>query len=418
MIDAVAREGAGRRLPEAEPMADPATGAAPRPAEVTPLPRQPAARPAPPLRRRRPGWVARLPRTLLRLALLAAVPAVAAWFGLGYWIEAGRFVTTDNAYIRADKVAVAPEVKGRVTEVPVSTNDEVAWGDVLFRIDDEPFRIALEEAEAQLAMVRTEIAVLRAGFARKREQLALAQAEARYSATEFDRQAALAERGVIPEARIDEARHALATARRAAAVAERELGEVLAQLGGDPDLPDERFARYNDARARRDRMALALANTVVRAPADAIVARVPIRPGSFVEAGETAIGLVETAGVWLEANLKESDLTYLEVGQAATVEIDAYPDRLWDARVTSFSPATGAEFSLLPPQNATGNWVKVIQRVPVRFRIVERPGDPPLRVGMSATVAIDTGRERPLPAFAADALAWFERATEGALTGL
>ena len=400
-------------------MADPATDASPpRPAEVTPLPRQPTARPAPPLRRRRPGWLARLPRTLLRLALLVAVPVVGAWFGLGYWIESARFVTTDNAYIRADKVAVAAEVKGRVTEVPVSTNDEVAWGAVLFRIDDEPFRIALDEAEAQLAMVRTEIAVLRANFERKREQLTLAREEAAYFAGEFERQAALAERGVVPAARIDEARHALASARQAAAVAERELGEVLARLGGDPELPDERFARHNDARARRDRMALALANTVVRAPADGVVARVSIRPGSFVEAGEAAIGLVETAGIWIEANFKESDLTHLAVGQPATVEIDAWPNRVWEARVTSFSPATGAEFSLLPPQNATGNWVKIIQRVPVRFRIAEGPDDPPLRVGMSATVSIDTGRERPLPVFAADALAWFERMTGAALTGL
>lgn len=357
----------------------------------------------PPLRRRLPRAFA---RAAARFVLLAAVPGGAAIAGAAWWIQSGRFVATDNAYIRADKVGVAAEISGRVTEVPASTNDTVVWGDVLFRLDDEPFRIALDEAEAQLAMVRTQIAVLRAEYARKREQLALARAEERYYESEFERQVALAERRAVAEARVDEARHLLARARRAAAVAERELGETLAALGGDPATPDELFARYNDARARRDRLALALANAVVRAPADGIVARVGIRPGSFVAAGEPAIQIVETAAIWLEANLKESDLAHIAIGQPATVTLDAYPDHVWRAHVRSFSPATGAEFSLLPPQNATGNWVKVIQRVPVRFRIEERPGDPPLRVGMSATVSIDTGRERPLPEFAERLLAW------------
>lgn len=356
----------------------------------------------PPLRGR---FARSLARAAARFVLLVAVPAGAALAGAAWWVQSGRFVATDNAYIRADKVAVAAEVSGRVTEVPASTNDTVAWGDVLFRLDDEPFRIALDEAEAQLAMVRTRIAVLRAEYERKRGQLALARAEEAYYESEFRRHAALAERRVVAEARLDEARHLLARARRAAVVAERELGETLAALGEDPTTPDERFARYNDARARRDRLALALANTVVRAPADGIVARVGIRPGSFVAAGEPAIQLVETAAVWLEANFKESDLTHLAVGQPATFRLDAYPDREWRAQVRSFSPATGAEFSLLPPQNATGNWVKVIQRVPVRFGIEERPGDPPLRVGMSATISIDTGRERPLPDFAERLLA-------------
>ena len=356
----------------------------------------------PPLRRR---FGRALARAAARFVLLVVVPAAAALAGAAWWAQSGRFVSTDNAYIRADKVGVAAEVAGRVTEVPASTNDTVAWGDVLFRLDDEPFRIALDEAEAQLAMVRTRIAVLRAEYERKRGQLALARAEEAFYESEFRRHEALAERRVVAEARLDEARHRLARARRAATVAERELGETLAALGDDPATPDERFARYNDARARRDRLALALANTVVRAPADGIVARVGIRPGSFVAAGEPAIQLVETAAVWLEANFKESDLTHLAVGQPATFGLDAYPDREWRAHVRSFSPATGAEFSLLPPQNATGNWVKVIQRVPVRFGIEERPGDPPLRVGMSATVSIDTGRERPLPAFAERLLA-------------
>ena len=372
----------------------------------------PAADTAPAARRARGAPIARRParraRALLRVLLLAAAPAAGAWAGLHYWVEGARFVSTDNAYIRADKVAVAAEVEGRVVEVPVGANDEVPWGAVLFRIDDEPFRIALAEAEARLVMVRTEIAALRSEYRHKAERLALARTGERYFEGEFARQSALAERGVVPAARIDEARHDLDTARREAAVAERELGVVLARLGGDPGAPDEAFARFENARAYRDRMALDLRNTVVRAPADGIVGRVALRPGTFVKVGEPMIGLVETAGIWLEANLKESDLAHVALGQRAAVKVDAYPGREWTAEVTSFSPATGAEFSLLPPQNATGNWVKVIQRVPVRFRVATRPGDPPLRVGMSAAVSIDTGYERPLPRFAASAAAWLD----------
>ena len=397
-------------------MSGPAEQARPRPAEVTPLPR-PEREPPPagaPIRRAPGRRLRSALRALLRFLLLVAAPGAAMIAGAGWWLESGRFVTTDNAYIRADKVAVAAEVKGRVTEVPVSTNDRVSWGQTLFRLDDEPYRIALAEAEARLAMVRTEIAVLRAQYRRKREELALARADADYYSREFERRSALAERRAIADAQVDEARHEMATARRAVAVAERELGEVLAALGGDPETPDERFARHDNARARRDRAALALANTVVRAPADGIVARVAIRPGSFVAAGEPALSIVETAGIWLEANLKESDLTHLALGQSATVTVDAYPRREWRAVVTSFSPATGGEFSLLPPQNATGNWVKVIQRVPVRFRIEERPGDPPLRVGMSAVVSIDTGHERPLPGVVERAAAWIGGAWSGA----
>ncbi len=400
-------------------MADPAPEQTSRqPAEVTPLPR-----PAPerkPDREKKPSYraparrrPARVARAASRFLLLVVAPLAGAVVGAGYWMEGGRFVTTDNAYIRADKVAVAAEVEGRVTEVMVSTNDTVTWGTPLFRIDDAPFRVALEEAEAQLSMVRTEIAVLRALYRRKQEELALARADARYFESEFERQNALAERQVIAGARIDEVRHELSRARRSVAIAERELGEVLARLGGDPETPDERFARYNNARAKRDRRALDLENTVIRAPADGIAARVSLRPGTFVAVGEPVIALVETAGIWLEANLKESDLTHVAVGQPATVTVDAWPDREWQAHITSFSPATGAEFSLLPPQNATGNWVKVVQRVPVRFRIAEQPGDPPLRVGMSATVSIDTGHERELPDFVESVLARLDAVVGG-----
>jgi membrane fusion protein (multidrug efflux system) len=366
-------------------------------APVTPL-KPPRAEPRQPRRR----WG----RLVTRGVLLVVVPVAIALVGVFYWVTGGRFIDTDNAYVRADMVAISPEVPGRVTEVAVSTNDTVAVGDELFRIDNEPYQIQLAQADAQLDMVRTEIEVLRATFWQKREQVELAETDAAYYRREFNRQVELAERKVVSNVKVDQARHALDIALQQVAVRERELGEILAKLGGDPETPSEQFARFLNALSKRDQAARELRNTVVRAPADGIVGRVALRPGTFVEPGEPVISVVETADLWFEANLKESDLTHVRLGQPATVTVDAYPDHEWQAKVVSFSPATGAEFSLLPSQNATGNWVKVIQRVPVRLRIERAPDDPPLRVGMSATISIDTGHERPLPAFAASALVW------------
>ncbi len=345
-------------------------------------------------------------RLVTRGVLLVAVPAIVAVVGAYYWVIGGRFIDTDNAYVRADMVAISPEVTGRVTEVMVSTNETVARGDPLFRIDDEPFQIGLSQADAQLNMVRTEIAVLRANYRQKQEEVSLAETDVTFYRREYNRQVELADRNVVSTVKVDQARHDLEIARQQVAVRERELGEILAKLGGDPETPSEEFARFLNALSKRDEAARALRNTVVRAPADGIIGRVALRPGTFVEPGEPVISVVESADLWFEANLKESDLTHVRLGQPATVHVDAYPDHEWQAEVVSFSPATGAEFSVLPSQNATGNWVKVIQRVPVRLRIERAADDPPLRVGMSANVSIDTGYERPLPAFAAPALAW------------
>lgn len=366
-------------------------------APVTPLKPPQDAQPQP---RRRWG------RLVTRAVLLVAVPALVALAGAYYWVIGGRFIDTDNAYVRADMVAISPEVPGRVTEVAVSTNQTVAVGDELFRIDNEPFQIDLTQADAQLNMVRTEIEVLRANYRQKEQEVRLAETDVSFYRREYDRQVELAERNVVSSVKVDQARHDLEIARQQVAVRERELGEILAKLGGDPETPSEQFARFLNALSKRDQAARALRNTVVLAPADGIVGRVALRPGTFVEPGEPVISVVESADLWFEANLKESDLTHVRLGQPATVRVDAYPDHEWQAEVVSFSPATGAEFSLLPSQNATGNWVKVIQRVPVRLRIERAPDDPPLRVGMSATVSIDTGYERPLPAFAAAAMAW------------
>ncbi len=383
-------------------MADPALGEAKveqTAAPVTPLPAAQAPPQAPAPRRR-------FARALLRLFLLVVVPVAGAVVGAHYWVVGGRFIETDNAYVRADKVAVSAEIGGRVVEVPVSSNQVVAEGDLLFRIDDQPYRIQLAQSEARLDMVRTEIAVLRAKYWQAHEEVVLAETRAAYFEREYRRQTQLAERNVAAAAKVDEARHALDVALQSVTVKERELGEISARLGGNPDTPDENFARFIAARTKRDQDILNLNDTVIRAPADGIIGRVDLRPGTIVDPGRPVISLVETADLWLEANLKEGQLTHVREGQLATVRVDAYPDHEWQARVASFSPATGAEFAVLPSQNATGNWVKVVQRVPVRLRIERDPADPPLRVGMSVLVSIDTGHERPIPEIVLRVLAW------------
>lgn len=371
---------------------------------VTPVTPLPAAREPRP---QRPPLLLRWRRAALRSILLIAVPGIVALVGAYYWAVGGRYIETDNAYVRADKVDISPEISGRVTDVYVNTNQIVAAGDLLFQIDDASYRIALEEAEAQLNMVRTEIGVLRATYWQMREQVTLAETNASFYEREYRRQAELAQRNVISVVKVDRARHDMDMAIQEVAVRERDLAEILVKLGGNPSAPDEGFARFINARSRRDRAELDLSHTAILAPADGIIARVSLRPGTFVEAADPMISLVESADLWLEANLRESELQHVEIGQTATITVDAYGGHEWIARVTSFSPATGAEFSLLPPQNATGNWVKVVQRVPVRLRIEPRPGDPPLRLGMSVWVSIDTGFERPLPEFAKPLLAWF-----------
>ncbi len=384
-------------------MAEPATAEMPGDRPKVPLTPIPTAEPPEPVR---PSRLRRWARGMMRGILLVVVPLLVVLVGGYYWMTGGRYVKTDNAYVRADKVAVGPEVDGRVTDVLVSTNDTVLAGDILFRIDDESFGIALSEADAQLTMVRTEIAVLRANYQSLREQVTLAETDALFYEQEFRRQAELAERNVTSGIKVDQARHDMDMAIQEIAVREKALGEVLAKLGGDPNTPDEKFARFINARSRRDKAALDLRNTVVRAPADGIIGRVDLRPGSYVETGKPVISLVETGDLWFEANLKERDLTHVAIGQPATIRVDSYPDHEWNAKVVSFSPATGAEFSLLPPQNATGNWVKVVQRVPVRLRIDRRPDDPPLRIGMSATVSIDTSHERRLPGLLEPLFGW------------
>jgi membrane fusion protein (multidrug efflux system) len=363
------------------------------------LPRESTAtRPkAPPVsRRKRVRWL---------LLILGPVLVIAA--GLYLYLTGGRYVTTDNAFVQADKVTIGTDVAGTVAEVAVRNNQPVTAGQLLFRLNDEPYRIALAGAEAQLASVRNDIAALQASYREKLAEIQQAQADVEFFDREFKRQQNLASRQVASQVAFDQARHNLQTAQQKITALRQQAQGILAQLGGDPDQPVEKQARYLQAQAQVDKARRDLRRTTVEAPMAGIVTNVDaLQIGEYLPAGQAAFSLVAADHVWVEANPKETDLTYVKPGDAATVSVDTYPGREWTATVASVSPATGAEFSLLPPQNASGNWVKVVQRIPVRLKVEVPANAPPLRAGMSAEISIDTGHKRTLGDLVESARRW------------
>lgn len=338
----------------------------------------------------------RQPRTLRRILLLLG-PAVVLAGGLFAYMTGGRYVSTDNAYVHAGKLTVATDVSGIVANVAVKESQKVEKGQVLFTLDQEPFRIALAGAEANLGMVRNQLVTLQATYRQKQAQVAQAKTDVAYYETNSQRQQDLLKRGVSAQATYDQAKRDLDAARERVTMAQNDSEATLAQLSGNADARIEENPTYLAAQAQVDKAKRDLKRTTVVAPISGIVTNVDaLQIGEYLPAAQAAFSLVSSADVWIEANPKESDLTYLKPGAPAVITIDAYPGREWKATVTSLAPATGTEFSVLPAQNATGNWVKVVQRVPIRLA-VELPADAPsLRTGMSATVEIDTGHRRQL----------------------
>ena len=344
-------------------------------------------------------------RRWLRAGLLTLGPLAVLAAGAYYYAVSGRYVTTENAYVKFDIVEVSADVSGRVVEVAVADNQKVRAGQLLFRLDPEPFAIELARAEAQMAAVRNKIQALRAAYREARLELKEAGESIAFLQREYRRQKRLREKGVASAARFDKARYELVTARQRERAVRERTNAILAQLGGKADRPFEQHALYLQAKARRDRARLDLKHASVYAPVAGVVSNVRLQPGEYVTAAKPVFSLISDMTPWIEANLKETELTYVRVGQKATVVVSTYPDLVWQARVTSISPATGAEYALLPPQNATGNWVKVVQRVPVRLAVETAGARPPLRSGMTVTVSIDTGRERDLVGWARSAIA-------------
>jgi membrane fusion protein (multidrug efflux system) len=336
-------------------------------------------------------------RSLKRPILFALLP-IALIAGGYFYVTGGQIMETDNAYLQADMVGVSTDVAGTVAAVNVYENEEVKAGQVLFQLKPDSFRIALEGAEAKLAAARNELLNLKASYAQTLAQIAQVEADIPYYQTAFDRQQTLITNAAASHATYDQAKHDLDAAKQKVTVAKAQAKTTLAQLGGDANQPIEQNPLYLEAKSAVDDAQRQFDDTTVRAPFDGVVTNVnALQPGSYLDAAQQAFSLVSTKNMWIAANPKETELTYVKPGQPVTITVDTYPGVEWKGKVASVSPASGASFALLPAQNTSGNWVKVVQRIPMRVTIDDTAGKPPLRVGMSTLVAVDTGRARGLP---------------------
>ncbi|WP_193183754.1 HlyD family secretion protein [Nisaea sediminum] len=335
-------------------------------------------------------------RALVRILLLGGI-CFAAWEAGSWWYaETGRYVTTENAYVKAPIIAVSPPIDGRAVEVMVGDNHPVTEGDLLFRIDPAPYRVQLKMAEAKRATVINDLMATRAELGQISAEMAEIGPRVKFFAKEVERQQRLVKSFAGTEAKLDEMQMERDMAEQRLRSLREKRQVVIAKLGGLPDRPFETHPLVQEVDAEIERVKLDLDYTEVRAPVSGIVTRMKLQAGEWVEADTPTFGIIGTGLVWVEANLKETQLAAITLDQPVEIRVDAYPDAVWEGRIESLSPATGAEFSALPPQNASGNWVKVVQRLPVRIAVDADAEKPELRAGMSAFISIDTGRSRDL----------------------
>lgn len=302
----------------------------------------------------------------------------------------GDTVTTDNAYVKVDMISLTADVSGPLVSVSVNRNDSVKAGQLLAEVDPEPYRIALAEAQADQQAVRNRILSERADYARLEAELHQAQRDAQYYQRELERLTSM-HRTAVSRTQLDAAEQKRDQARAQKDILVQDLASLKAKLAGGPDVAIESHPDYKVATARLEKAQYNLNHTRIVAPADGVVGGAVPMVGERVEAGIPVMSLAREHSVWVEANLKETQLTAVREGQSVEVEVDAYPGQTWHGRVQSLSPATGSEFALIPPQNASGNWVKVVQRLPVKLVLEDAQGKPPLRAGMSAEISIHTG---------------------------
>ncbi|MCP5143663.1 MAG: HlyD family secretion protein [Gammaproteobacteria bacterium] len=327
---------------------------------------------------------------MMRKLLLLLGPVVVLGIVAWYYLTSGRFIATDNAYVKAVKIMVTPEVTGAIREVHVDDNQHVNRGDVLFEVDTSTYQLQVERATAALHLAETRVEELRAEYRQKQADIERAAVEVTFAERDLEREAALKDRNAVSQARVDDAQRRRESALKEVASLQEEQLKILASLAGDVTLSTAAHPSVMAASAELERAQLDLERTTVYAPASGIIGDAP-HQGDFARGGVPQTSLVLDADFWIDANFKETELENVKPGMPVAVRVDTYPDIELSGTVESISPATGAEFSVLPAQNATGNWVKVVQRIPVRIALVNPPADVILRSGMSTTVEVDTG---------------------------
>jgi len=351
-------------------------------------PAAPAAQKAPRFARRR----------LVRWAMFALLP-LALLAGAGWYVTGGQVISTDDAYVQANTVGISTDVSGLVQSVEVTDNQHVSAGQVLYRLDPKQFQIALDNAKANLAQVALNVQSMKQDYRRMLRDIDVQQAKVNLDQVTYDRYATLVQSDSVSKANYDQARFTLDADKNKIQSLQDQAQVQLARLGGNPDIPVEQHPEYLQAQAQVDEAQRQLDHSVVKAPFAGIVTNVPsIAPGKYLAASTTAFYLVDTDHLWVEATPKETELTYVRPGQPVTVTVDTYPGAKWHGTVESISPAAAQQFSLLPAQNTSGNWVKVVQRIDMRVRIdPSGTNQPPLRAGMSVEVDVNTGHTRGLP---------------------
>lgn len=327
---------------------------------------------------------------LRRLLIMVAVPVIIILLGVWYWAHTTRYVSTDNAYVYANRVSITPQVTGRVITVPVVQNESVTPGQVLLEIDPAPFKLALDADNAKLNTVSDQIRAETQSLRAAQAQLQAADANAAYMKRNVRRKTNLEKRDVVPAAKLDSLKTGLVVAEHHIVGLKAKIAQIDASLGGNANQPVTQQPAYQRALAARDQAALELSYTTIKAPASGVVTQVNVKPGDIVTSGRPVFALIMSGKRWVNANFKETQLTHVKVGDRADITVDTYPHHKLHGTIVSISPGTGSVFSVLPPQNATGNWVKVVQRIPVRILIDTGKDGPDLRDGMSAEVTIDT----------------------------
>ena len=339
-------------------------------------------------------------RRYRRALLLVVLPLVAVVAGLTFYLNGGRYVTTDDAYVGAQKVLITPDVSGKIIDVTVKEGQRVATGDVMFQIDPVPYRLAAQQARAKLDDAKTTHDNLVANVKLYSQTIDIVNQGIALKQRDVDRKSSLVKSLAGSQLDLDNSATALVTAQAQLQLVRQQNSNALVQLLGNPDLPLEEFPAWMMAKAALDDAQRNLNLTTVRAPMDGTATQVDqIQLGRFVAAGTPVFSVIDTSKPWVDANPKESDFTYVGIGQSVTIDVDAFPDHVFKGTVGSLSPGTGAQFAILPPQNATGNFVKVVQRVPVRIYFDTGDKDvQKLKAGMSAYTSIDTGHRRSLAA--------------------